>query len=650
MTPETPDGEETEDPGFDAAQSGVPKPDSPLGKVIMLLGVVFALGAVVQIYYQPIITKRYVNLHLMFAFIIFFLVELYRRLPTDDWSLREWASMGLFGAITLGAVVATTYVHFMFVPLTQDRFASRYPFHEVIIGAVLIVAAIYALYRAFGLMISGVTVFVLLYGRFGPLFPGILEHGGVGWERLILYNSLGLEGGTYHLLVSLVATWVFVFIIWAGLVEEYGGLELFFDVGFLIASRFKSGVAQTAVVTSMIMGSINGSPMANAVVTGSFTIPLMKERGFPGRTAAAVESVASTGGMILPPVMGTVAFLMANFLNVSYAHIVTVAALPAILFYAAVALSVHLISVDVGADMRIEREVDAWATLRGLVPIIVSLAALIYLLLVASLDPGLAGVGTILTLVGAQFLQTSVIAARGGSGQAFTQALWTFGLETARGFRTGSVRIVPISLAVAAIGVVVSTFTLTNLGFRLSLGLVEVAGGNIFILLFLVMIASIVLGMGMPTVAAYLVTITLVAPALTEVGFAQITAHFFVFYFAMLASITPPIALAPAVTSKIARADFVQTSISSMILGLPLFVLPYVFAFNQSILQPSGLDTVVAFGSAFVGFIVLVFAIHGRSLDLRIWEYGDNRAIRAIVAVFGLAIVFTPFFLNGQVL
>ena len=451
----------------------------------------------------------------------------------------------------------------------------------------------------------------------------------------------------YQLLVSLVATWVFVFVIWAGLVEEYGGLETFFDVGVLVAKRVKSGVAQTAVVTSMIMGSVNGSPMANAVVTGSFTIPLMKEQGFSSRTAAAVESAASTGGMVLPPVMGTVAFLMANFLDVSYGHIVAVAALPAILFYVAVALSVHLISPDTDADLSIEREVDTQQTLWSLLPAAVSSLVSIYLLLVVQLSPGLAGVWTIASLVVTQFA-TVIVDAGVRSERALTGSPWEFVVETAQGLRTGSVRIVPITLAVAGIGVIISTFTLTNLGFRLSLGLADIAGGNIVILSVLVMLSSIVLGMGMPTVAAYLVTVTLVAPALTEVGVAEITAHFFVFYFAMLASITPPIALTPAVTSRIADADFLRVGISSRVLGLPSFLLPYVFAFNQSILLVDGFDTVVAFVSALVGFVLLIVAIHGRPLDF--WSYGHRRAVRATLAVSGLVVVFVPFFVAGQTL
>lgn len=627
---------ETTDFGADPSQpeeeiASIPTLDSRIGKAVFGLSIVLTLLGLYYLVTQPITKARYTNLHLGLALLIFFLVDTYRRGHPDDWSRRDWLSTIGFGTVMAGGLAGVIYVEVLFDVIAFERIGI-YTTADLIVGALLMITVIYATKRAYGKLITAVAVLAILFARYGPYLPGMLNHGGLPWHRIISMSSVEMDG-VYHLIVQIGATWIFVFIIWAGIVEELGGLETFFDIGFLIGSRFRSGVAQTAVVASMIMGTINGSPMANAVVTGSFTIPLMKEREIDADVAGAIEAVASTGGMILPPIMGSVAFLMANFLGMSYGEIIVIAALPAFLFYISIALSVHLIVLRSDIDVSVEREVDKRKLAKDFFPILASVLVLVYLLIVYGYPPGTAGVYTIATLLGVEFVKRLLFDSNP------IDAVTSMVTSTARGFRTGTVRLVPITVVLAAMGIIITSFNITGIGYRLSLSVVEASGGSVFILLGLVMISAIVLGMGMPTVAAYLLTISLIAPAMVEFGFARVTAHFFVFYFAMLATLTPPIALGPAVTSKIAEAPFLDVAKHGMIIGIPLFLLPYIFAFNESLLVFDGFQTIYVFVFALVGLMMLTLGIHG---GLAILDGPLGRAKRSGLALGGLAVVFLP--------
>lgn len=612
--------------------TAIPPIDSIFGKGIFVLGLVLGILGIYYLLERPFQQVKYTNLHVMIALLLFFMIDTYRRDDPGEWDLAEKVSVGAFGLAVLAGFIGTLYFHLLFDVLAFER-VGRYPIQDVIAGALTMYGVIWTTKRAYGWLITFVVLFTLVFAFFGPHFPGLLNHQGIGWERIITMSTVETQGGVYHLITQIGATWILIFLLWAGIVEEMGGLETFFDIGFLIGKRFKSGIAQTAVVSSMIMGSISGSPMANAAVTGSFTIPLMKERGLSGRDAAAIEAVASTGGMILPPIMGSVAFLMANFLGKSYGDIIVIAAIPAFLFYAAVALSVHLIVINEDVTLDVEREVDRRQLVTNFSPILISVLVLVYLLIWRGFPPGTAGVWTIAALLAVDLVKR--FAQRQGPSEAVRE--WI--VESALGLRTGAVRMTPITIVLAAMGIIITAFGITGTGYRLSLSIVDISGGNILLLLFLVMISAIVLGMGMPTVAAYLLTITLVAPAMTEVGFARLTAHFFVFYFAMLASLTPPIALGPAVTSQIAESDFIDVAVRSVFIGIPLFLLPYIFAFNESLLIFDGMETVKAFVLALIGLTLISYGLHSSLSIVKGWQ---QRAAKGGMIVVGLVVIFLP--------
>jgi TRAP transporter 4TM/12TM fusion protein len=613
-----------------------PSADSSLGLLLNVLGFVLAIGAIYFLWARPMDQTRYANLHLVGALTLFVLLRLYR-VEWDAISARERAAFVLSQVAVVGAIVGTTYVEVFYTGLQYGRY-GRFTTPDLVAGALIILGILAATKLAYGWLITFVGVFTLVFAYFGDYFPGLLNHAGLSLNRVIQIGSIEFSG-VYHFILQIGATWIFIFVIWAGIVEEFGGLESFIDIGFIVGGRFKSGIAQVATVSSMIMGSITGSPMANIVVTGSFTIPLMKERGIKSEVAAAIETVASTGGMVLPPVMGSVAFLMASFLDIPYGEVIVAAAVPAILFYVAIALSVHLTVRRLDIDMSVEREVDLQQTLKDFVPIFLSLLVLAYLLTIVRYPPGLAGVYTILALVAGEFLKRLVFE-RGSARlvRSFTQDL-------GKGLVTGSFRMFSLTIVLAMMGLVISTFNITGVGFRVALSIVNISGGNIVVLLCLVMISSIILGMGMPTPAAYLLTITLVAPAMVEVGFAEITAHFFVFYFAMLAALTPPVALAAAVAAKVGDADFYAVAFHSMKLATPIFILPFVFAFNQQLLRLDGLNTVATFLVVLVGYLFIAVGLNGGMQELSRYRESGTR-----VALFGVGLGLALFANNLTVI
>lgn len=586
-----------------------PKLDTLHDKFIVAFGMLASLSCLYFLWQRPLTTVEYTNLYLGLMFSSYLLLELYKAGPVESWDARKRIQMSVFVVAILAGLLGIAYVQVFYEALAFERF-GLFTRVDRIAGGLIVLATLVASFRAFGRIITGLVVFAMILTVYGPHFPGLFEHAGMEWAQYI-ENITVQFAGVYHTISVIGATWIFVFLIWAGIIEEMDFLEVLFDIGFLFGSLMKSGVAQTAVVASMLMGSITGSPMANIAVTGSFTIPLMKERGLVGRVAGGIESVASTGGMVMPPIMGSVAFIMANFLGISYGDVIISAALPALLFYAATIVSVHLIVLREPMDLDVKREIDRDGIVKKGIPMLLSLVGLVYLLVVLRYPPGIAGFYAIGIIIAAQAAILVLFE------EERVAALRNLGKQVLQGLVTGALRMAPLAIILAAMGVLITSVNYTGIGFRLSLSIVNISGGSVLVLLGLVMLASIVLGMGMPTVAAYLITVTLIAPAMVEFGFQPITAHFFVFYFAMIATITPPIALGPAIASQIAEADFIQTAVTAMKIGTPLFILPYVFAFNEELLVIDGMSTVTTFAVTLVGFGILSYALHAPVLKSR---------------------------------
>jgi TRAP transporter 4TM/12TM fusion protein len=456
-------------------------------------------------------------------------------------------------------------------------------------------------------------------------------------------------------LLGISATWVGIFVLFAGLVEGYGGLGAVIGIAKSSSRYLQSGAIQAAVVSSMILGSIMASSTANTATTGSFTIPLMKSQGVRPKTAAAIEVVVSNGGQILPPVMGSSAFIMAQILGISYFVVIQGAFLPAVLFYVVSALVVHLLTLKNGwgieadsilesrselssgyynnldKDVEVDYSGEGGRTdlISDVVPLVVGLSVLVVTLIVLRYSPLTAAAYTIVILAPAVLLRDLV-------QKGFSLDVAVSWLErSVNGCRLGAQNMAPITAVLGSLGIVVVILSASGFSHRLSLGIVSIAVG-LFMVLFLAMFASILFGMGLPTPAAYVVVAILTAPALVEFGIQPLVAHMFVFYFALLSSITPPIALAAAVGAGIAGTKFWETAIESVRLGLFAFMIPLMYVQNQELIVWNGTETWIMFGLALVGVFSLSIALVGYD-----WRNTINYLERSVYLAFSVAIMFT---------
>lgn len=586
---------------------------------------VYLLGAAFFFYHIwyarafPIASDQHIIVHVGFALAFWGSLRL---LDTDRSTLLGKLLAGGY-ILYMGVTVYVT--HYFFTNFETLLFgAGSYTDEEIRMGAAVIVLLMIAVWEV-SRLIFAVVVLGLLYSFFGPQMPGVLSHGGLSIERIISMNTVELNG-IYGRLTRVAATWVAIFVMLAGLIEKYGGMNKLIKGITRATDRYKYlKVSHVAVFGSMVFGSINGATTANAATTGSFTIPLMKENGYPSHLAAAIESVASCGGQVLPPVMGASAFIMAELIEPSYADIVIAATAPAFLFFIVVIMSIELYTHKVGADPQTKEaptgEIDpAYVGILKNYEYLGMAAMLLYWLVYIQSDPLLAGyysIGTLIGLRSVRMLQTAV------TSEEYTIAgqARRFSRESLEGFRRGTESAIAISIMVAALGTIVRAFIVTGFAQSLSRSLIAIAGGSLILMILLSAIASIVFGMGMPTVAAYLLVALFVAPPLNEVVAIDIfSIHMFVFYFAIVSNITPPIAVAVVITQGIAGSDFLETSLDALRIGFPMFVLPFLFIFNETLLNPSLMlvPLVLVLALGFLAISVAIIGYNGASFPIRL--------------------------------
>lgn len=552
------------------------------------------------IYHYP--RPMYVIIHLgIMVFIVSFLEF------QDYWQERGETSsrlakllrptMVLYMAI---AVLATLYLTIEYEALVRERLVN-YTTLDLIVGGAMIAVVVHLSFRRFGKIIGGIIVGSIIYAYFGPLFPGLLYHGGLSLSRII--PTLSLEfSGLYGDVMQIVGIWVFIFVLYAGVLEAFGSIDLFVRAGRLVSVRSKHGVPQVGVIASAIMGSLMGSSMANTAVTGSFTIPLMKEHGVDRRTAAAIEAVASSGGQVLPPVMASVAFIIAARVGIPYGDVVLAAILPVMLLYITFMISIFLFTREDDLVVTPETDEDLRVFTRAF-PLILSIAILTYLLVVQRLSPGRAGLYTIAAFVVSVFAADLVKRPGIGTIKENTKLV----LE---GVTLGTLKMAPLSVLVAGLVIVLEILGTTGLGTKLALEILNFTGESLLLTALLVMTLSIILGLGMPSIAAYLFAATLSVPPMLELGIDPLIAHFFIFYYAVLSGITPPVALVVAVSSKIADADFLKSAIRTVVLGFSAFVIPFLYLYFPELMLWEYPRTVYVFGLSLAGLIVAALVIN----------------------------------------
>lgn len=545
-----------------------------------------------------------------------------------DWAANK-VEAGLVAATGIVSIVTAGYVAVNYSVLINVRTGYALTYEYVLAGA-FVVSMLYLVYREFGISFLTVVLAAIGYGFLGPQFPGLLGHGGFSVQRLLRLLVLDVRG-FFGNLNEIVAVWISLFILYAGLLRAYGAFDLIIRGAFYASKLITSGVAQSAVLASTIIGSVNGSAAANAAMTGSFTIPMMKRAGLKGETAGGIESVASSGGQILPPVMGAAAFVMASILGIQYVEVVVAGLLPAVIFLVSVAVAVHYTSVGQIDDGNIDvtNHVDLDRTRSDLVVdmvrFLVPLALLVYLLGPLQWTITSAALATCLAML------TTGFAFPVGWNAATREESWgellsRLGRETVEGGRYAVEMLAPIAIIVAAINGVVDIFLSTGVPSLLSLALLDFSGGIMLVAVLLAMGISILLGLGMPSVAAYTLVALLVAPSLIEqFAIPDLAAHYFVFYSAIISGLTPPIAVAVVVAAGVAKSNFWRTCVEALKIAAPLYVLPLAFVYNPEIVVggftvATGISTLAALGSA-------VLIVHGLNYPTM---PTDSRIIQAV--------------------
>lgn len=554
--------------------------DISLSSIVTVSAILYWLVIIWYAITQGIPRPQYTIFFIGAGIILYVLTEI------EEIGEIRFETVGLTATI---AVVggATTYLLLYFNELFVERPITTY-MHEYVIAIALVITILYLAYREFGLGFLTVALVAIVFSYLGPYLPGMWSHVGLSPTRLLDTMVLNI-GGFYGEISRIVAAWVALFLLYAGLLRSYGAFELVMRGAVRAANLLSSGVAQSAVIASMVIGSINGAQTANAAMTGSFTIPMMKDSGLPGRVSGAIEAVSSSGGQVMPPVMGSGAFAMAAILGVTYVEVLVAGLIPASIFFITVAVAVHFTvmrytdGLSIDANEYIDQNKSRRDFTVDLLKFGIPFGVLIYLLGVLNWTVLTSALITSLLMIvcGILFpILDSVL----GNGSTLRSTVVTTTTDTVEGFRYGAVVLAPIALIIALINGIVDLLMATGTPGMISLAIMDLSGGILIVAALLAMILCFIMGMGMPTVAAYTLVAILVAPTFTgEFNTPTFAAHYFVFYSAILSGITPPIAIAVVVTSGIARSDFWYTCLEAIRIGATLFIVPIAFLFKPQL-------------------------------------------------------------------
>lgn len=497
---------------------------------------------------------------------------------------------------------------------------------DVAVGIVGILVLFESCRRIVGLPIMIIAGSFIVFAFAGKYLPGFLHHRGYSLQRVVchlFYNTEGIMGTP----IGACSTFIFLFILFGALLEKTGIGHFFIDVCNALAGGASGGPAKVAVLSSALLGTVSGSSVSNTVGSGSFTIPMMKKLGYKGEFAGAVEAAASTGGQIMPPIMGAAAFLMAESLGLPYITIVKAAVVPAILYFTGIFITVHLEAKKLGLKGLPKDQLPRFMPLllkKGYM--ILPLVVIIYFLCAGKTAVFAALMGIIAcVLVG---FGVSVSDLAHGRKPSFG------GKDIVEIMCTAARNIISVAIACGMAGIIIGIVTLTGLGLRLGNGLVMLAHGKLLLTLVFTMVASIILGMGAPTTANYLITSTITAGAIISLGIEPLAAHMFAFYFGIIADVTPPVALAAIAGAAIAKAKPMKTALNATKLAIGAFIIPYMFVYNSKMLMinASALSVVMIIVTAILGMFGISVALEGYGFNNTGFFYNSEKSKATIIA------------------
>ncbi|HOI23018.1 MAG: TRAP transporter permease [Spirochaetia bacterium] len=604
----------------DVETSGKRKLSPGTSKLVFVLGICYAAFNLTHLLIHSFGPWIHLPINLCFASVLTLLCynslfEKRRRLAV--------AIDGLLIAMTISSTLyyALEYQEMIF---RQGSFSTPL---DILFATFIIIVSFEITRRASGAALTIVAAVFLLYAIFGKYIPGYLGHSGFSYERVMayLYSDVGIFGSA----LSAAASYVFLFILFGSFLEKLGGGQVFIDLATGVAGHRRGGPAKVAVIASALFGTISGSSVANVAGTGTFTIPLMKKLGYKPHFAGAVEAAASTGGQIMPPVMGSTAFILAEIVGVTYSTLALKAVVPAAMYFLAVFIMVDLEAVRTNLtgvpkdQLPNARKImkEKWAFF---LPIIV----IFFTLLVLKTSTSRAAVlGIAATFIGPVFFSRGT---RLGAKKV---------LDSVHG---GSMGVLNIIAACTSAGVIIGVLAMTGLGLKIGTLLVKLSQGNTFFMLIAAMVLTVILGMGLPTAAAYIIAASVVGPALTQAGIPMLTAHLFILYFAVTAMVTPPVALASYTAAGIAGSSASKVGWAGLKLSIAGFIVPFMFVYGPGMILDGGAYNIVySITCSVIGIILLALASEGYAYFI------GNLNVAQRVIVFAAAIcIMLPGFMT----
>jgi TRAP transporter 4TM/12TM fusion protein len=578
---------------------------------------IFALGMSLFHLYTAIfgifvsVTQR--STHLGFALILTFLVV--KPFKASKGNGIPWHDY----VLTLLSLFSIGYIVYNGEEISQRMvYIDPLSTLDLIVGGIAVVLLVEATRRTIGNALTIILAIFVLYAFTGQYLPGALHHQGFDYPWVIEHLFF-TTNGVFGIPLGVSATFIFMFILFGKFLEKSGAGQFFIDLAVASMGKYRGGPAKTAIFASTILGTISGSAVANTVTTGSFTIPLMKKTGYRKEFAGAVEAVASSGGQIVPPIMGASAFIIASYLGVPYTEVALAAIIPALLYYLCLIFQVDFRAMRRGLKgLPVSELPKTKEVLKKGYLFFLPLLLIIYLLVTGS-SPMKAGLYAI-------FLVVIV---------ATLKATTRLNIYKIRQILEGGAKgAIETAVACGAAGVIIGIISLTGIGLKFSSLIISLAGGSLLLALIFTMISSIILGMGLPTVAAYIVQVALTVPALIELGVMPIAAHMFIFYFAIISAITPPVALAAFAGAGIAGSDPMRTGLIALRLGIGAFIVPYMFVYGPSLLmQGTVVEILLSSVTAVIGIYGIAAGAEGwLKHEMLWWE-------RVLITAFSLALV-----------
>ena len=531
----------------------------------------------------------------------------------------------IFGKLGTGALCVLTVFALGYPAIATDYFNSRLYYvdplkvEDYVLGSIAIVLALEVARRTINTALPLIVIFFLIYTYFGPLFPWEFAHRGATFKDMIDHHYFAQEG-LWNLPLGVFSTYIFLFVLFGAFLDRMGAADYYVRLSMAAAGRLRGGPAKAAVFASAMTGSITGSANANVATTGPFTIPMMKKAGFRPETAAGIETAASTGGQIMPPIMGASAFLIVEFTGISYWEVVKVSILPAVLYFLSVYTIVHLEARKGGLEGLSKDQLErTWSVFKeGWYYLLPPILIIVVLMKGQSVPfAGVIGIASVIALGGLKGLVDfySNTKAHDLNFQDFTKLLWRGCINVVRAMEQGAIRSLSVCAAVGAVGIVMGALFQTGLGLKFSSLMVALAGDSLLLAIILVGVASFVLGMGLPTSAAYIVLSVMAVPALLDIGqpwgLSLIAAHLIVFWFSLDSCFTPPVCVPAYTAGGIAQANPSKAAWAAFRTAKGMYIIPLMFGFTGLLLIDQPLYLLQTFGFAVIGFLASSTVIVG---------------------------------------